>query len=45
MSDDSDREYKDTMQEVMMELKLKTNKLLKKLKDESKKDKVKHGNY
>ena len=40
MGEDADREYKDTMQEVMMELKLKTNKLLKKLKEENKKNKV-----
>jgi len=38
--DDSDRDYKDTMQEVMLELKLKTAKLLEKLKEQSKRDKV-----
>ncbi|MFQ5781840.1 MAG: hypothetical protein ACE5GR_02140 [Nitrosopumilus sp.] len=45
MGNDSDREYKDTMQEVMLELKLKTDKLLKKLKEETKKSKVKHSSY
>ncbi len=39
MSDDTDREYKDTMQEVMLELKIKTDKFLKKLKEEQKKAK------
>ncbi len=41
MVDDPDREYRDTMQEVMFELKLKTDKFLKKLKEQSRKDKVK----
>ncbi len=40
MVDDIDQEYRDTMQEVMLELKLKTDKFLKKLKEESKKSKV-----
>jgi len=41
MVDDTDREYHDTMQEVMIELKLKTDKFLKKLKEQSGKDKIK----
>ncbi len=41
MVDDTDREYRDTMQEVMIELKLKTDKFLKKLKEQSNKNKVK----
>ena len=40
MVDDIDQEYRDTMQEVMLELKLKTDKFLKKLKEENKKSKV-----
>ncbi len=40
MVDDPDREYRDTMQEVMFELKLKTDKFLKKLKEQTGKDKV-----
>ena len=40
MVDDTGQEYRDTMQEVMLELKLKTDKFLKKLKEESKKSKV-----
>ena len=39
MVDDIDQEYRDTMQEVMLDLKLKTDKFLKKLKEESKKTK------
>lgn len=42
MADDADREYKDTMQELMLELKLKTAKMLEKLKEQSKKNKVGH---
>lgn len=38
--EDTSREYRDTMQELMIELKLKTIKLLKKLKEENKKNKV-----
>ena len=34
------RELKDTKQEIMFELKLKTDELLKKLKEASKKDRV-----
>jgi hypothetical protein len=37
MIKDYDKEYPDTMQEVMFELKLNTNKLFKKLIDETKK--------
>ena len=33
-------EYRDTMQEVMFELKLKTDTFLKKLKEENKKSKI-----
>ena len=40
MVDDTAQEYRDTMQEVMLDLKLKTDKFLKKLKEESKKSKV-----
>ncbi len=40
MVDHTDREYRDTMQEVMFELKLKTDKFLKKLKEQTGKDKV-----
>ena len=40
MVDDTGQEYRDTMQEVMLDLKLKTDKFLKKLKEESKKSKV-----
>ncbi len=41
MVDDTDKVYRDTMQEVMIELKLKTHKVLKKLKEQSGKDKFK----
>ncbi len=41
MVDDVDKEYRETMQEVMIELKLKTDKFLKKLKEQSSKDKFK----
>ncbi len=40
MVDDTAQEYRDTMQEVMLDLKLKTDKFLKKLKEENKKSKV-----
>jgi len=40
MVDDTEREYRDTMQEVMFDLKLKTDKFLKKLKEQTRKDKV-----
>ncbi len=42
MVDDTDREYRDTMQEIMFELKLKTDKFLKKLKEETARNRVKH---
>ncbi len=41
MVDDMDKVYRDNMQEVMIELKLKTDKFLKKLKEQSNKNKVK----
>ena len=41
MVDDTDKVYRDTMQEVMFELKVKTDKFLKKLKEQSRKDKIK----
>ncbi len=41
MVHDVDKEYRDTMQEIMLELKLKTDKFLKRLKEQSKKNKVK----
>lgn len=37
---DSGQDYKETMQEILIELKIKTDKLMKKFKTESKKDKV-----
>ncbi len=42
MKEDTDKEYRDTMQEVMFELTLKTDKFLKNLKEEIKKNKVKY---
>jgi len=45
MVDDTGQEYRDTMQEVMLDLKLKTDKFLKKLKEENKKSKVSFGTY
>ncbi len=41
MMRDSEQDYKETMQEMLFELKIKTNKLMKKFKEQSKKDKVK----
>jgi len=38
--EDVSRELKDTEQEVMIELKIKTNEILKKLKEQMKKDRV-----
>jgi len=38
--DDANRELKDTEQEVIIELKLKTSEFLKKLSEQSKKDRV-----
>jgi len=43
MEKDTKKDYRDEMQEVMLELKLKTDKFMKKLKDENKKSKFKHG--
>lgn len=40
---DPQKEYREEMQEVMLELKLKTDKFMKKLKAENKKDKFTHG--
>jgi len=41
MIDNVAKEYRDTMQEVMFELQLKTDTFIKKLKDENKKSKIK----
>ena len=41
---DPSREFKDTQQEVMWDLKLKTDEFLKKLKEQNKKSKVFFGN-
>jgi len=40
---DPQREYREEMQEVMLELKLKTDKFMKKLKKETRQDKFRHG--
>ena len=40
MDKDAKKELKDTQQEVMIELKLKTSEFLKKLKEKSKKTRV-----
>jgi len=40
---DTDEQYKEEMEKVMLELKTKTCKLLKKLKDETKNPKVRYG--
>jgi len=37
---DSKHDYKESMQEMLLELKIKTSKLMKKFKEQSKKDKV-----
>ena len=42
MADDVAKEYRDNMQEIMFELKLKTDKFLKKLKDETGRNRVKY---
>jgi len=42
MDKDSQKEYKEEMQEVMLELKLKTDKFMKKLKEQNKKSKFVH---
>lgn len=41
--EDAKREFKDTQQEVMFDLKLKTDEVLKKFKELQKKNKVKFG--
>ena len=38
--DDVERELRDTEQEVIIELKIKTSEFLKKLKEQTKKDRV-----
>jgi len=43
MENDTQKDYRDEMQEVMFELKLKTDKFMKKLKDQQGKDKFRHG--
>jgi len=40
---DPQKEYREEMQEVMLELKLKTDKFMKKLKKETRQDKFSHG--
>ena len=40
---DSQRVYREEMQEVMLELKLKTDKFMKKLKKETRQSKFRHG--
>ena len=40
MDKDAKKELKDTQQEIMMELKLKTSEFLKKLKEQSKNTRV-----
>jgi len=42
MDKDAQKEYKEEMQEVMLELKLKTDKFMKKLKEQNKKSKFVH---
>jgi len=42
MVKDVDKEYSDTMEEVMLELKLKTDKFLQKLKEQNKYDRFKY---
>ncbi len=41
--EDTKREFKDTQQEVMFDLKIKTDEVLKKFKELQKKNKVKFG--
>ncbi|HEY4680019.1 MAG TPA: hypothetical protein VIH04_01995 [Nitrosarchaeum sp.] len=40
MVEDADKVYHETMQEVMLELKIKTEELLKKLKEQTKKGRI-----
>lgn len=42
MEKDAQKDYRNEMQEIMFELKLKTDKFMKKLNDENKKIKFKH---
>ena len=42
MADDVGKEYRDNMQEIMFELKLKTDNFLKKLKEETVRNRVKY---
>ena len=42
MEKDSKQDYREEMQEVMLELKLKTDKFMKKLKDKNRKNKFQH---
>jgi len=39
MDKDTQKEYREEMQEVMLELKIKTDKFMKKLKDQTKQSK------
>ena len=43
MEKDHHKDYREEMQEVMLELKLKTDKFMKKLKEEKGKGKFQHG--
>ena len=43
MEKDPGKEYREEMQQVMFELKLKTDKFMKKLKDANRKGKVNYG--
>ena len=42
MEKDAKKDYREEMQEVMLELKLKTDKFIKKFKDENRKSKFTH---
>jgi len=42
MDKDTQKEYNEEMQEVMLELKIKTDKFMKKLKEQNKKSKFVH---
>ncbi len=43
MEKDPGKEYREEMQQVMLELKIKTDKFMKKLKDANSKSKVNYG--
>ncbi len=43
MEKDPGKEYREEMQEVMLELKIKTDKFMKKLKDANREGKVNYG--